>query len=62
MGELAIVTIAAVAILTPGLAKLSLELVQAMLLLLPALSDLLSDLVLLAVAHLFGWAHDSGVE
>ena len=51
MGELAIVTIAAVAVLTPGLAKLSLELCQAMLLLLPALSDFLSDLVLLAVAH-----------
>ena len=51
MGELAIVTIATVAILTPGLAKLSLVLNQAVFLLLPALSDFLSDRVLLAVAH-----------
>ena len=51
MGELAIVSIATVAILTPRLAKLSLELDLGMFFLLLACSDLLSDLVLLEVVH-----------
>ena len=62
MGEFAIVTIATVAILTPGLAELSLELDLGVFSLLLARSNLLSDLVLLRVAHCLDWALECRVE
>ena len=62
MGELAIVTIATIAVLTPGLAELCLELVLGVLLLLLARSHLLPDLVLLRVAHRLDWALECRVE